>query len=364
MPPAAPTTPDPHSPFDAVRVAIVGPTGYTGRHLIELIARHPRLELTYLASHRDQLPDIRDEFPRLAHRIDDAVAHCRPIDSRAIAQHADAVFLALPHKAAMAHAPALLDAGLTVVDLSADYRLDNADLYQAVYDTPHEDTHNLAQAVYGLPELFRQKLPGAKLIANPGCYPTTAALAVAPFLTHALVKTDRVIVNAASGVTGAGRSAKPHTHFPEHNEAYFPYGAIGGHRHQPEIEQSLHRVAGHPVPVLFVPHLLPIDQGILATVYLDPATDDVTQDELDEALHDAYDNEPFVRIRDAGQSLPNVKHVQNTNFCDLAVRLTGPEDRPTIVVFAAIDNMIKGAAGQAVQNLNAAVGFDETLGLL
>ncbi|MEM6332346.1 MAG: N-acetyl-gamma-glutamyl-phosphate reductase [Planctomycetota bacterium] len=362
--PAAPHAPDPHSPFDAARVAIVGPTGYTGRHLIELLLAHPRAELTYLASHRDRLPDITDEFPRLAGRLDDAVAQCRPIDPAAIARHADVAFLALPHKAAMAHAPALLDAGLTVIDLSADYRLADQTLYETTYDTPHTDPAHLAEAVYGLPELFRAQLPGAKLVANPGCYPTTSALAVAPFLSHALVKADRVIVSAASGVTGAGRSPKPALHYPEANEAFAAYGSIGGHRHQPEIEQSLARVAGHPVPVLFVPHLLPIDQGILATVYLDPATDDVTQAELFEALHDAYDAEPFVRVRGVDDALPNVKHVRDTNFCDITVRLAGPEDRPTVVVFAAIDNMIKGASGQAVQNLNAVLGWDETLGLI
>ncbi|MEM9789952.1 MAG: N-acetyl-gamma-glutamyl-phosphate reductase [Planctomycetota bacterium] len=355
--------PDPSSPFDAVRVAIVGPTGYTGRWLIDLLLRHPRVELTYLASHRDDLPDITDEFPLLAGRLDDTVAQCRPIDYAAIAQHADVAFLGLPHKAAMAHVPGLLDAGLTVIDLSADYRLDDQTLYEATYATDHTDPDRLTQAVYGLPELFRAQLPNAKLIANPGCYPTASLIAVAPLLTHALVKPDRVILNATSGVTGAGRSPKPATHFPEHNEAFTPYGTIGGHRHQPEIELMLQRVAGHRVGVLFVPHLLPIDQGEYVTAYLDPATDDVTQDELFEAIHDAYDDEPFVRIRGLDDTLPNVKHVRDTNFCDLTVRLVGPEDKPTVVVFAAIDNMVKGASGQAIQNLNAVMGWDETLGL-
>lgn len=344
-----------------IRVAIIGPTGYTGYHLINLLLRHPRAGITYLASHRDELPDIRQVFPSLLGRLDESIALCQPIDPEAIAQQADVAFLCLPHRAAMRYAPALLDAGLRVIDLSADYRLKDADVYERVYQHAHEDRANLAEAVYGLPELFRKDLPGAMLVANPGCYPTAAALAVAPLISHSLIKTDRVLINAASGVTGAGKKPAEHLHFPEMNEAFMPYGVIGGHRHQSEIEQTLTHVAGHAVPLLFVPHLLPIDQGILQTVYLDPVEDDVTEQELYEAYADAYEEEPFIRVLEA---LPNVKHVRDTNFCDVTVRLTQQGERKTIVAFAAIDNMIKGASGQAIQNMNIVFEIEETAGLL
>lgn len=344
-----------------IRAAIVGPTGLTGLYLVKLLQRHPQAELVYLASHRDELPDLRDEFPSLRGVLDDDVAQCRPIDPDAIAEVADVVFLGLPHKAAMAYAPKLLDAGLRVIDLSADYRLADAELYESVYDTPHTDPANLPTAVYGLPELFRAELPGAMLVANPGCYPTAAALGVAPLLSHALVKPGPVTIFAASGTTGAGRAAKPATSFININEAFGPYGTVGGHRHQPEIAQTLTRVAGKPVAPLFIPHLLPIDAGILETITLDPVDSDVTQADLFEAFHDTYNAEPFVRVRDADDVLPNVKHVVGTNYVDVSVRLT--EDGK-VVVFVAEDNMVKGAAGQAIQNMNVVFEITESHGLM
>jgi len=344
----------------SVSVAIVGPTGYTGSWLIELLARHPEANVVYLASHREELPDIRQEFPRLTGLIDPDVALCKPIDPEAIAEVADVVFLGLPHKAAMAYAGPLLDAGLRVIDLSADYRLSDADLYEKVYDTPHTDRDNLAQAVYGLPELFRRDLPGAMLVANPGCYPTAAILGISPLLSHSLVQSEGIVINAASGTTGAGRAAKPALHYAHVNEGFTAYGQIGAHRHGTEIAQLLGRVAGHDVSPLFVPHLLPVDRGILETIYLSPLDNDVTEKELFAAMADAYDDEPFVRVV---EHLPNIKDVAGTNFCDITVRLvTG--DVPRVVVFSAEDNMIKGASGQAIQNMNAVFELDETLGLL
>ena len=343
-----------------IRAAIVGPTGLTGMYLVKLLHRHPQAELTYLASHRDELPDLRDEFPSLLGLLDEDVAQCRPIDPDAIAKEADVVFLGLPHKAAMAYAPQLLDAGLRVIDLSADYRLSDQALYESVYDTPHTDPGNLPNAVYGLPELFRKDLPGAQLVANPGCYPTAAALGVAPLLSHSLVKPEGITVYAASGTTGAGRAAKPATSFLNVNEAFGPYGQIGGHRHQPEIAQTLTRVAGKPVSPLFIPHLLPIDAGILETIVLQPADSDVTQADLFEAFQDAYAQEPFIRVRTEDDVLPNVKHVVNTNYVDVSVRLT---DYGQVVVFVAEDNMVKGASGQAIQNMNAVFEMVESTGL-
>ncbi|MEM9882869.1 MAG: N-acetyl-gamma-glutamyl-phosphate reductase [Planctomycetota bacterium] len=348
-----------------IRCAIVGPTGLTGFHLARLLSAHPEAELTYLASRRPvgELPDLRDEFPALRGVIDEDVAQCRPIDPGRIAAAADVAFLGLPHKASMAVVPDLLDAGVRVIDLSADYRLADVALYQDVYATPHTDAGHLAEAVYGLPELFRADLPDARLIANPGCYPTAAALAVAPLLSHAVVKPDPVTVYAASGTSGAGRAAKPATSFLSVNEAFGPYGTIGGHRHQPEIAQTLTRIAGKPVAPLFLPHLLPIDQGILETITLAPADDDVTEADLFEAYRDAYADEPFVRVRTTDDTLPNTKHVVNTNFVDLTARLVETDAGRRVVAFAAEDNMIKGASGQAVQNMNAVFGLPETTGL-
>ncbi len=344
-----------------IRIAILGPTGYTGLHLIQLLVRHPQARLTYLASHREELPDIREVFPQLLGLVPAEVARCRPIDPDAIAREADVAFLALPHRAAMAYVPALLDAGLRVIDLSADYRLRDAELYEHVYNHPHADRDNLAEAVYGLPELFRRDLPGAMLVANPGCYPTAAALAIAPLLTASVAKPEGIIINAASGVTGAGKSPAPHLHFPEQNESFLAYGIIGGHRHQPEMIQTLSTVSGRAVGALFVPHLLPVDRGILETIYLDPTSDDVDESDLMEVYTEAYRDEPFIRIR---ETLPNIKHVTGTNFCDIAVRLAMVGEQPKIVVFSAIDNMVKGASGQAIQNMNAVFELDERTGLL
>lgn len=335
----------------SIRVAIVGPTGYTARELIKLLARHPSAEVTYLASHREQLPHIAEEFPQLLGLCD---LICRPIDAKAIAKEADVAFCCLPHVSAMSYVPKLLDAGLKVIDLSADYRLSDAALYKTVYEHDHADPANLSRAVYGLPELNAAAIAKADLVANPGCYPTAAALAIGPLLAKGLIQPTDIIINAASGATGAGRSPKPHMHFPEVNEAFFPYN-VGVHRHEPEIEQTLTGLAGQPVDVLFAPHLLPINQGILETIYCDPAGD-VCEDDVYAALEDAYADEPFVRVR---MSFPNIAHVVNTNFCDIAARVVGGK----VVLFAAEDNMIKGASGQAVQNMNLMFGVEETAGL-
>ncbi len=344
----------------SIRVAIVGPTGYTGLFLIRLLLRHPVAKLTYLASHRQELPNIVQEFPRLLGCVPDEVATCRPIDAQAIAREADVAFLALPHRVAMAYAPRLLDAGLRVIDLSADYRLDDAALYEATYGQPHTDTANLPKAVYGLPELFRDDIAGAKLVANPGCYPTTAALAVSPLLKHGLVVPQRIVINAASGASGAGRSLSPHMHFAELNQSFSPYGQIGGHRHQPEIEQTLSVIADQDVQTLFVPHLLPVDRGILETIYMEPCDPEIAEDDLFDALEEAYDGEPFVRVRN---DLPNIKSVVDTNFCDITVRLVRNRNACHVVAFSALDNMIKGASGQAIQNMNILFGQDEAAGL-
>ena len=348
--------------MNPIRCAIVGPTGYTGLVLIELLAAHPQAQLTYLASHREELPDIRQEFPRLAGRVAEDVAVCKPIDPAAIASQADVCFLCLPHKAAMAYAPQLLDAGLKVIDLSADYRIQDPSQYEYVYETPHQDVANLTHAVYGLPELFRKDIPGAKLVANPGCYPTAAAVALAPLLEYDLIDPNTININAASGVTGAGRSAKAHTHYPELNESFYAYGKTGGHRHQPEITQTLSTIAGRTVEPLFVPHLLPVDRGILETIYCTPNPGGrYTRETLTEAFENKYKDEPFIRFR---QAPPNIKSCTGTNFVDLYWDVVEVYGGLRVVVMAAEDNMVKGASGQAVQNMNILFDLPETTGLL
>ncbi len=350
----------------SIRVAIVGPTSYTALYLMLWLARHPSAKITYLASHRNEQPDVFAEFPQLVGRLPNDLVS-QPIDPAAMSEQADVAFLCVPHVAAMQYAPQLLDAGLKVIDLSADYRLTDAELYKRVYEHEHTDPTNLQRAVYGLPEFYADKIKDATLLANPGCYPTAAILGIAPLLARSLVKPTGIIINAASGITGAGRAAKAHLHFPEMNESFLAYN-IGLHRHQPEIEQLLTRIKGEPVSALFVPHLLPLDRGILETIYLDPMDEDVTAEDLQEAMEDAYEDQPFVRLR---ESSPNVKHVRDTNFCDIAVKLCKPSgaaggtDGPgKVVVISAIDNMVKGASGQAIQNMNLMFGQDETAGLL
>jgi len=346
----------------SIRAAIIGPTGYAGFHLVQLLLRHPATRITYLASRRDDPPNLAAEFPQLLGCLPEHELACRPIDPQAIARAADVVFLALPHRASMAIAPRLLNEGVKVIDLSADYRLKSAELYEQTYQTRHDDPTNLAAAVYGLPELFREQIPSASLIATPGCYPTAAALSIAPLLAAGLVEPAGILINAATGVTGAGKSPKPQYHFPELNEAYAPYGVIGGHRHQPEIVQTLSHVCDDDIGVLFVPHLVPIDRGILETIYLDPVDEKLTQNDLYEALEDACQHEPFIRIR---TDLPNVKHVRDSNFCDIALRLVSDArgDRK-VLLFSAIDNMIKGTSGQAIQCMNLMFHQPETAGLL
>ncbi len=336
----------------SIRAAIVGPTGYTALWLMKLMARHPSASITYLASHRDELPHIVEEFPELLGVCD---LQCRPIDAKAIAREADVAFCCLPHVSAMTYVPSLLDAGLRVIDLSADYRLTDAAIYEQVYGHAHSDAGNLGHAAYGLPEINADRIRPARLVANPGCYPTAAALGIGPLLVRNLVQPNGIIIHAASGVTGAGRGMKPHLHFAEANESYFPY-SVGVHRHEPEIEQTLSGLNGEPVDVLFAPHLLPIDCGILETIYLPPMDGDVTEDDVYEALEDAYADEPFVRVR---TTMPNVKHVRGTNFCDVAAKVVGGR----VIVFSAIDNMVKGASGQAMQNMNLMFDQEESAGL-
>jgi N-acetyl-gamma-glutamyl-phosphate reductase len=333
-----------------VKVAIIGASGYTGAESIEILLRHQQAKLTYLSALPEECGKVSDMFGRFKGRCEMQV---EPLDLDKLAKLADVALCCLPHKVSMGFIPKILGAGLKVIDFSADYRIKDVAVYEKFYGVKHTDTANLAKAAFGLPELFRDKIKGAKLVANPGCFPTGASLAIAPLLKNGLIEPD-VIVNSVTGVSGAGKNPSVKFHFPNMNENIFAYG-IGTHRHMPEIEQIMSDVAGKAVTVLFQPHAGPFDFGILSTVYCKPKSK-VTNEQITKLYNDFYAKEPFVQVC-AGS--PNVKDVAGTNYCH--VFATAVKDR--IVCFSAIDNLIKGASGQAIQNMNIIFGLDETMGL-
>ena len=264
--------------------------------------------------------------------------------------------LCLPNGLAMQYVPELLAAGLRVIDFSADYRLKEPAEYTQWYNKEHTDLANLERAVYGLPELYREKIRSAALIANPGCYPTSAALGIVPLLRAGLVEAQDVIVDSASGISGAGREPKPEHHFPERHETFEAYN-VGKHRHMVEIERTLDaQLRGRKSSVIFTPHLVPMERGILSTIYLKPLQP-LSIERVMQVFQEAYAAEPFIRFR---ERLPRTSEVARTNFCDMAARVV----KSRVIVLSAIDNMVKGAAGQAIQNLNVMFGIQETAGLL
>ena len=333
-----------------IRVAIIGASGYTGAESIRIILRHSEAELAYLTALPEECGAVEDVFPQFKGRCEMQI---EPLDLDKLAGRADVALCCLPHKVSMGFVPKLLDAGLKVIDFSADYRIKDVAVYEKHY-VKHTDTKNLKHAAFGLPELFRDRIKGARLVANPGCYPTGASLAIAPLLKNNLIETDSVIVNSVTGTSGAGNKPSGKFHFPNMNENFFPYG-IGTHRHMPEIEQIASDVAGKNVTVLFQPHVGPFDRGILSTVYCVP-NEKVTNEQLDRLYRDFYAGEPFVRIR---RDAPAVKDVAGTNYCHIFP--TSVKGR--IVSFSAIDNLVKGASGQAIQNMNIIFGLEETMGL-
>lgn len=337
-----------------VKVAIMGASGYTGVELVRLLAGHPGVEIVCVTARQNAGEGLSILFPSLLDRIS---LLCEATEAEAVAARAELVFLALPHQAAMAVAPALLQAGSRVIDLSADYRLRDPAVYGAWYGE-HTSPDLLGEAVYGLPELYRERIRTARLVANPGCYPTSVALALAPLLREGLIDPRTLVIDSKSGTSGAGRAAKTGSLFCEVNEGFKAYG-VASHRHTPEIEQTLGEIAGAPVTVSFTPHLLPVNRGILSTCYANLARP-LSTAELVERFRAHYNGEYFVRVHPEG-SLPNVAFVRGSNFCDIGV-VSDPRTGRVIVV-SAIDNLVKGAAGQAVQNMNLLLGFEETAGL-
>ncbi len=334
---------------------MVGASGYTGAELVRLLRAHPELELTHLSAGRSAGRAMDEVFAHLAGIVDADISQADP---DAIAEAADVAFLALPHGQSAKTASELRERGLKVVDLSADFRLRDLQVYGAFYGE-HGAPGLADEAVYGLPERYRDSIKAASLIACPGCFPTSAILASAPLLQARLVQTETVVVDSKSGVSGAGRTPKLATHFPEAGEGIRAYAVAGAHRHTPEIEQELAVAAGGDVSVLFTPHLVPMSRGILSCVYLDVADEGVGEAELLEVMHQAYDDEPFVTVLD--DRVPDTAFVRGSNYAQVTVRL----DKRTrkVLAICAIDNLVKGAAGQAVQCLNLMSGFDETLGL-
>ncbi len=334
-----------------VRVAIIGASGYTGLESIEIILRHPEAELVYLTALPEECGLASDVFGQLKGRCDMRI---EPLKFDKLGAEADVALCCLPHKVSMGFVPKLLAAGVKVIDFSADYRLKDVTVYEQFYEVKHTDTKNLPVAAFGLPELFRGQIKGAKLVANPGCYPTVAMLAVAPLLKNGLVDTKSIIVNAVTGVSGAGKNPSEHFHYPNMNENLFAYG-VGSHRHMPEMEQIATQVAGEQVQILFQPHVGPFDRGILSTVYCEPVKE--LDDEKLKAIYETfYRSEPFVQVTSAP---PAVKNVAKTNYCHVFATMV----KGKVVCFSAIDNLVKGASGQAVQNMNIIFGLDESLGL-
>ena len=332
-------------------LGILGATGYSALELIKILLRHPEAEIVALTSRQEGSPHVGMVHPQLAGRLD---LRLENLDPNSVAARCDCVFGCLPHKASADVVPSLLDAGTRVVDFSADYRLNDPETYAEWYGQKHPDPGRVAGTVYGLPELFLDDIVEADLVANPGCYPTSAILALAPLLKAGLIEPKGIIVDSKSGVSGAGRTPKLTTHYPECNESVSAYN-VGRHRHTPEIAQILGNASGQEVEVIFTPHLIPMDRGILSTTYSVP-TRKVTEERLNATLREFYADRPFVRVVD---HLPATKDTVGTNFCDMTARVVCGH----VLVISCLDNLIKGAAGAAVQNFNLMFGFPETTAL-
>ena len=335
-----------------IKTSIIGATGYTGVELIRLLQRHPEVSIQNVTSDSESGRSISAVFPSLDGLCDTKLV---PHDTASIVD-SDLVFFATPHAVSMKTVARYLDAGCRIIDLSADFRIRNRQVWEKWYGVAHHSPELLEQAVYGLPEINRDKIKTAELLANPGCYPTAVSLALIPLLESGGIKANSIIADAKSGVSGAGRKAAIGGLFTECAESFKAYG-VSGHRHQPEISQTLADAAGTDVQIQFVPHLVPMIRGIFATIYVE--TNDAQMD-FQAIFEKRYKDEPFVTILPVGQ-LPDTASVRGSNHCRIAVHRQ--YDGSRLVLLSVIDNLVKGAAGQAVQNMNIMYGFDETLGL-
>lgn len=336
------------------KVGIIGATGYTGVELLRLLLRHPEVEIAALTSQKYAGLPIGQVFPSLFNHLE---IPCETLSVEEISKKTDFVFTALPHKTAMETVPLFYRLGKRVVDLSADFRLKDAAIYERWYQK-HTSPELLSDSVYGLPELHREKIRTAKIVGNPGCYPTGALIGLVPLMKKKVIHTDGIVVDSKSGVSGAGRDVILESLFCEVNEGVKAY-KIFAHRHTPEIEQELCDIAKREVRITFVPHLIPMDRGILTTLYVQLTQKMVTEDLLN-LFKESYEGEPFVRVYPKGK-LPNTKDVRGSNFCDIGAVVSESGDRAVIVT--AIDNLVKGASGEAIQNMNIMLGYPETMGL-
>lgn len=339
-----------------LKVAIAGASGYTGGELLRLLFRHPHVRVVAVTSEKSAGKPLSAIFPNLEGFFNLILQPLVPGD---LAEKAEFIFTALPHGTSVEPVSAFIRSGKRVVDLSADFRLKDLSLYREWYGMEHRGKELLESAVYGLPEIYREKIRGAALVANPGCYPTAGILAIAPLIKNGLIQNDRIYIDAKSAISGAGRGPALPYHFPEAHEGLEAY-KVGIHRHTPEIEQALSDVSGGSIKVTFVPHLIPANRGLLCTVYA-PLASAVETGEISRIYKKFYDREPFIRILDTGRQ-PNIRDVRGANFCDIGIAI----DRRNrcIIVTAAIDNLVKGAAGEAIQNMNIMAGFEETTGLM
>jgi N-acetyl-gamma-glutamyl-phosphate reductase len=336
------------------RVGIIGATGYTGLELLRFLLHHPEVEVTALTSQKYAGVEIDQVFPTLMNHLQ---LKCEELSFTQISKKADFIFTAVPHKTAMETVPPFYREGRRVVDLSADFRFRDPVVYERWYQK-HTCSELLTESVYGLPELYREKIQNAKIVGNPGCYPTGALIPLIPLIKKGLISLENIVVDAKSGVSGAGRDVVLESLFCEVNEGVKAY-KIFEHRHLPEIEQELSQVAQKKVQVNFVPHLIPMDRGILTTLYVN-LTKKMKTEEVLKILQEDYSKEPFIRIYPKGK-IPNTKDVRGSNYCDIGMMVNEADGRAVIVT--AIDNLVKGASGQAIQNMNIMLGYPETMGL-
>jgi N-acetyl-gamma-glutamyl-phosphate reductase len=337
-----------------IRVGIVGSTGYAGAELVRILSGHPDVEITVLTSRQHIGIPFSTVYPALAGVV---TLCCEEYSAEQIAGAADVVFTALPHKLPMAIVPELIDSGKKVVDLSADFRIKNVAQYEAHYQ-PHEAKDYLEKAEYGLCEVYHDRIRETSLVGNPGCYPTSILLPLVPLLKNNLIDVKSIIADSKSGVSGAGRSPSLTTLYSEVAESFKAY-KVAQHRHNPEIDEVLTREADTPVAITFVPHLVPMSRGMFSTIYATPS-DGVTGKDINDCLAGYYSDRPFIRLLPDGHP-PNTLHVRGTNYCDIGFKLDKKNRR--LILMSAIDNLVKGAAGQAVQCMNIMMGLDETSGL-
>jgi len=338
-----------------IKVSVLGATGYAGAELVRILCSHPEVELGYLGSSSFAGKTMSSVYNNFRKVLDKELSDA---DAAEIAKNSDLVFTALPHGVSKTVIPALYEQGVKVIDLSGDYRYDDPEVYAEWYGEPHNNVELMKKAVYGLCELHREKIKNADIVANPGCYTTCSILGSAPLYASKVVRPGSIIIDADSGVTGAGRSTALDNSFCECTENMKAYKAIG-HRHTSEIEQELSKLCGEKVVATFTPHLVPLKRGILATIHAD-LVKDISEDELIALYREYYKDEYFVRIYGKNE-LPETNHVAGSNFVDIAVRKDERTNR--VLVISCIDNIVKGAAGQAVQNMNLMFGFDEKCGL-